>query len=251
MIEHQKIPWTNISVEAAAIVLSILLAFAIDAWWEERTGRQAEEEILVALLADFKQAKERVADRRNSSVVIQNAVNELAKLSYDPDSSPDPASLDQLLGRISWWFPTDQIPTGALNSLVYGGRLSSVQDDALRLDIADWPRRIDYLRSGLSQDYDVFFEVYMPYFRDHGYLPQIATTVTHTPGETDPFYSSTPVAPEQNFNHSPILSDKRFHNILMQVWWVNADAQALLDQTDNSLDASISLIEQRLERLRQ
>ena len=37
MTETQKIPWKRISVEAAASVASILLAFAIDAWWEEDT----------------------------------------------------------------------------------------------------------------------------------------------------------------------------------------------------------------------
>lgn len=248
MSEDQKTDWKRLALEAAAIIVSILLAFAIDAWWQERVERQEEEEILVALLADFRQAKENIAERHKSAVVIQSAINQLAKISYGQSSPPDSATLDQLLGKLSWWFPGGQIPTGALNSLVYGGMLGTIQDDELRLDVADWRRKIDYLQSGLSQDYDVYFEVYLPYFRDNGYLPQIATSVTTAPGESDPFYRTTPVPPTEVIDHLPVLADKRFHNILIQLWWVQADVQALLDEADIWLDASIQLIEKQLEQ---
>ena len=53
MKRSQDIPWKRLSVEAAAIVVSILLAFAIDAWWEERLERKEEAEQLVRLHAEF------------------------------------------------------------------------------------------------------------------------------------------------------------------------------------------------------
>ena len=53
MTETREIPWKRISVEAAAIVASILFAFAIDAWWEERQDRNAEQDYLLAILADI------------------------------------------------------------------------------------------------------------------------------------------------------------------------------------------------------
>lgn len=36
MAESKTIAWKQISIEAVAIILSILLAFAIDAWWTDR-----------------------------------------------------------------------------------------------------------------------------------------------------------------------------------------------------------------------
>jgi hypothetical protein len=36
MTDPGRIPWQSIAVEAAAIVVSTLLAFAIDAWWTEK-----------------------------------------------------------------------------------------------------------------------------------------------------------------------------------------------------------------------
>jgi hypothetical protein len=53
MSDTQKIQWKRLSVEAAAIVTSILLAFSIDAWWENRLERIEELRILDTLRAEF------------------------------------------------------------------------------------------------------------------------------------------------------------------------------------------------------
>lgn len=57
MAVSANIPWKRHAVEGAAIVISILLAFAIDAWWEERGDRQAEVLLLQRLQADFLEIK--------------------------------------------------------------------------------------------------------------------------------------------------------------------------------------------------
>jgi hypothetical protein len=46
MSRADKIPWKRLSVEALAIVGSILLAFAIDAWWEDLARSSDEVESL-------------------------------------------------------------------------------------------------------------------------------------------------------------------------------------------------------------
>ena len=53
MPTNENIPWKRLYVEAAAIVASILLAFAIDAWWEDRQDRVLEHQYVVSLRADF------------------------------------------------------------------------------------------------------------------------------------------------------------------------------------------------------
>ncbi len=55
MSESNKIAWQRLAIEAPVIIVSILLAFAIDAWWEERADRQAETVLLQRLQADFKE----------------------------------------------------------------------------------------------------------------------------------------------------------------------------------------------------
>ena len=46
MTEPRIIPWKRIAVEAVAIVASILLAFAIEAWWDDWQQQEAEQVIL-------------------------------------------------------------------------------------------------------------------------------------------------------------------------------------------------------------
>jgi hypothetical protein len=53
MTETQSIAWRRLSIEATVIVASILLAFAIDAWWEERGERNAEVVLLERLRTDY------------------------------------------------------------------------------------------------------------------------------------------------------------------------------------------------------
>jgi hypothetical protein len=53
MADPKSIQWIRLSVEASAIVASILLAFAIDAWWAEQQDRRAENEVLNRLHEEF------------------------------------------------------------------------------------------------------------------------------------------------------------------------------------------------------
>ena len=49
----KQIPWLRVSVEGVVIVLSILLAFGIDAWWDGVQERTAEQSVLRGLVIDF------------------------------------------------------------------------------------------------------------------------------------------------------------------------------------------------------
>lgn len=45
-------PWAGIALEGAVIVVSILLAFALDAWWDERNESARVEEMLDAVASE-------------------------------------------------------------------------------------------------------------------------------------------------------------------------------------------------------
>jgi len=53
MTESADIPWKRLAAETTAIVASILLAFSIDAWWDDRMEAQGERWLLERLRADF------------------------------------------------------------------------------------------------------------------------------------------------------------------------------------------------------
>jgi len=55
MAYTNQIQWKRISAEGAAIVVSILLAFSIQAWWDDRNEVKLEQRLLAALLVEFEQ----------------------------------------------------------------------------------------------------------------------------------------------------------------------------------------------------
>ena len=60
MTEIHSIPWKRLSAEVVAIVGSILLAFAIDAWWQDVQDARRQERLVAALLLDFETTKSRL-----------------------------------------------------------------------------------------------------------------------------------------------------------------------------------------------
>ena len=55
MAISNNIQWKRISAEGAAIVVSILLAFSIEAWWEDFRDREEEQGVLLGLKSEFEQ----------------------------------------------------------------------------------------------------------------------------------------------------------------------------------------------------
>lgn len=59
-----QVSWTRFAVEGLVIVASILMAFGIEAWWNERGEKAHRAELLTALIADFSVTRERLAESR-------------------------------------------------------------------------------------------------------------------------------------------------------------------------------------------
>jgi hypothetical protein len=55
---RNPIPWGQLTVEGIAIIVSILQAFWIDAWWDDRQNVDEEREILIGLETEFVDLKQ-------------------------------------------------------------------------------------------------------------------------------------------------------------------------------------------------
>ena len=130
--------------------------------------------------------------------------------------------LNRLLLDISWWDVQSHFTTGALNSLVFGGELAVIEDDALRQMLADWPSQLDFLESTQRQDYDFFFNVWMPYLRANGYLPKITTFDAQKPGRPKENSVVIDLTIQGGRSHLDMIRSENFHNVLVQKSWINS-----------------------------
>ena len=246
MSDSQKIPWNRIAVEAVAIVASILLAFAIDAGWQEYVEDQNEREVLIALLDDFETSKANIRDWREFHLAVQQSTTELLRAVTTEKTSFTTEETDRLLGDIGWWDSQAHFSTGALNSLVYGGELSIIEDDALRRMLADWPSQIEHVTTTQNQDYDFFLNVLMPFYRANSYLPMMATSGTEMPGRPEIISAVIDLQLDGTWSNSDMLENEEFHNILVQKWWIQFDILFAFDETEALLDETIEQIKSRL-----
>ena len=146
MTANENTAWKRLSVEAAAIVGSILLAFAIDAWWAERMDRVAEREELLRLYDEFSLNRERldawigeeglVYRERKSAIRVSDAVDAALKngsqtvLVHDVDV----AAMLQT--------PTFEANSPVFESLVRSGRMEIIENRAVVNAISTWEREL-------------------------------------------------------------------------------------------------------------
>jgi hypothetical protein len=150
------------------------------------------------------------------------------------------------LSDIVWYFDDVPISEGAINSIVFSGMLGLVENEKLRREIADWPRAINYVRHQLKEDYDVYFDVWIPYLSDNGHLLQIYRTISHVPGHSELPYSGLTVENSETVDHSFLLRDKRFHNMLVHLWDVQNNLQDTYVDVEKRLALSIQLVKEEL-----
>jgi hypothetical protein len=166
MSNRQTIPWTRISVEAAAIVVSILLAFSIDAWWDNVQDRAEEREILSLLRAEF-EANHKVLNRTAGIHRLNlGAMREIISAS-ETDISINDESLGPLFLQAAGT-PHYNPSTGALAATISSGRIDLIRNIELRNRLAGWNSVVsDLMLDEQSRRASVIHEI-RPAFAEFG-----------------------------------------------------------------------------------
>ena len=149
MNETQKIPWKRISVEAAAIVASILLAFAIQAWWEEQQEKRDEKTYLTSLRQELIRGLDGVAEREGVHKEVLDANVALINQIQD-ESRASVESLHYMFSLLSR--PTDlRLPRAVFDDLVSSGGTQLIRSDDLRIALALYGRRLGLFQADNDQ----------------------------------------------------------------------------------------------------
>ncbi len=142
MTAQNPIQWRRILVEAGAIVLSILLAFSIEAWWAESQERGVEQQALASLRSDFLGSRETL---RGVLGLYERSQAEFAGFqSATPSelSSLDPDAIGAIVTALTVAATFDPVAS-TLDALVRDGRLGLISDRALRESLSTWLRALD------------------------------------------------------------------------------------------------------------
>lgn len=243
-ISRESVQW--LILEGTAIIASILLAFAIDAWWEDRTTQQELREHLLILRDDFAFSLETIAERWEFVKQREKSIVEILDVTYDPAAGLDLEALDTRLGHLMWHISSSPIETGGLDGLIASGLIDSIGNLELRKSITLWPGQIRYLQSVLSQDYDTYYQLLAPYLVDSANIPQIFRSQHQVPGMPDAPSQRFPLTPNNTMDHNSLLRDAKFQNVLAQIWAVQHEILAAYSSTHEFLNETIEFIDAEL-----
>jgi len=129
MPNSQNIPWKRLTAEGTAIVLSILLAFAIDAWWDEVQTARQQAKLVLALQQDFETTKGRL----ESSIEKANSLISRTDGFFEAVKSDDPVPIDSIrhLGGGAFYKISFEPALSAYESAVATGRLGLIESPKL------------------------------------------------------------------------------------------------------------------------
>jgi len=245
MLRNREIAWQRIAAEGIAIVVSILLAFSIQAWWEDRTERIDELEVLTALRVELKQNIGLMADELRFRHAMVEPITELLGL-IGKDQLPAQSELDGLFGHLVWWSTTNPA-TGVSQSLGQGGQLSQVEQTGLRAQISSLSTMYQELALAEQQSFQTFKELLMPYLIGRVDIVRASNAQRSNPRGGPPVYPIFPGG--QPSDYESVLADLTFQGILVNMLWDQYDVIRALERTTESLESLIQAIDKAVNQL--
>jgi len=137
------IPWRRTIVESVAIILSILLAFAIDASWDKMKERNQEKAFLVSLLSDFKETRSRIDESIIAHTRFIDMARQLLILHGDDRRNIEPEALEEMLSAVFFNWESLYLPSGSRDALFASGDIEIIDNEELREMLAAWPSVVD------------------------------------------------------------------------------------------------------------
>lgn len=118
-------------IEGIVIVVSILLAFAIDAWWDERRERIEEREAMVSLRSDFETNLAEIKQVMDLHVRARNIVDEMVGATDEEIIASTQKQRSEYVTNLCnpWSFHP---VLGSLQALIGAGKLEILEDRRLR-----------------------------------------------------------------------------------------------------------------------
>jgi len=163
----RQIPWPRIFAEGIAIVVSILLAFGIQAWWEGVQGRNDEAEILIGLRNEFREIEQSLALYQEFYDFSGRDIETLLALE---GQAPRPIPL--ALADSAFWSlifpPTFEPGQATLDGLITSGRLERLESQPLRDALNLWRTRRDEVLDNQLYGQDFVRSVITPYLAEAG-----------------------------------------------------------------------------------
>ena len=234
----REIPWPRILAEGTAIVVSILLAFWIQAWWESRGDARQEQALLAALAEDFAQADELLSVVKSMHVMTARAGEQLITLGETGNvPEADQNGVDLLISNHFARAKFDP-PMGTVESVLGSGRIDLLSSQELIAELTKWSSVVTQLHNLEIEARSHFYDRFYPYLAPRINLKDMDKGMPQ-------FSESYPWGQEQTDAYK-LVSDQEFINIVYLHWVIKTNILQNLIPVEASLTRIRKLIEMEL-----
>ena len=234
--------------EATAIVLSILLAFGIQAWWDDRGERHEEVQLLSALRTEFAVNLERVAEISAFHADLRATAEALLSAAADSGSEPTADSVAKLIGDVTWWGGYTAFESATLSAVILGGKLDLIQDQDLGSQLTAWQHHVETTAGQEAQEFTHFYEVWLPLLRANSNLAQISNSGTSAPGSIVEYTLGQLPVPSPRVDHRGLLANREFQNALVHKIWIEDDLLRLYRLLEPQVSEMIQALDEEIAR---
>jgi hypothetical protein len=211
------------AAEIGVVVAGILIALALNAWWQGRQQQQAEQRLLLALHQEFTANQDRLAEILAFHEDVKGTARTLLSISADPPPDFPADSVDQLLADVTWWASYTTLESTVLDAAVQDGQLSLVRTDSLRRLLGTWRSELGSAESQSSQEFAHYANTWLPLLQTEADIAQIANKATEIPGGQTAYQGEpVPLSPERT-DHRPLIQTRALRNALVQKLWIEDD----------------------------
>jgi len=218
----RPIEWDRLLVEGVVIVASILLAFAIDASWENRLERQAEKGQLLSVLAELETNAERIQDKLDALAIAEVAAREFLSWTGPEPQTVTESELTAAFTRM-YSIGSFEFLRGASNTYLSGAQSAAISHVNVRKSIAGWYEDGDELERQYSwlREVHASLETYLV-----DTVPMLYFDASHP--------AMSGIAQSRfTMNHAALLADQRFESrvslYLIRIKFFQEQAAELLD----------------------
>lgn len=242
----RSVQWKRISAEGVVIVVSILLAFWIDAWWD----RQVEQNSLIDFLSSFERelvsSREDIERTLNLSVGVLRTTDEVFRILSSEEPITPSETFAETIGSI-YKIHNPVLATGAYQDMVSSGYMRLIGDRNLSISINQYIQVVASVRSVNQVLWDTYYDLQVPFLMEHFVISDFGWESVQEIDDAAGLLSTTPRSPYSI--RVDALKTREYWNLLYSWKEAYSDQVRQLVVAREYCDKILELLRAEMERL--
>ena len=211
---NQEIPFKRFAVEVIVIVGSILLAFAIDAWWSESNDRETEITLLQSLHEDLvlKRSWAEFSNRFNQTIL--DSASTLLQASQDSGNNLTIEEVNLHIFNLLWYNPQSDWDSVPLDTLMGGGNAARITNQDLLRELVSLEARFRAVRQFSRDDENFRFNILTPFLIENSRMLHLNLVGEHRPADPTFTWNFPDIRTTEQYDHRYLLDNIEFRNLL-------------------------------------